>query len=166
MCIYAFSGSHGTGKTVSAYQFVGYLARRNPGRTVGVVTDVERTCPFPINREATERTQEWIFCHQLAAEEQALSNYDIVISDRTVMDVIAYTYVAGYRTLAHDMRKYSRHRMNLYTRIMFLLIKSRGWNLPEGFRDTDHKFRQQVEDILMTLYWMEGIKKQGRYTEI
>jgi len=166
MSVHAFSGAQGTGKTTSAYQYAAWIMKEFPGQTVGLVADVERNCPYPINREATRRAQEWIFCRQIAGELDALARYDLVVTDRCIMDVIAYSMSAGFKMQADDMlfvwRKYERH----YGKIIFCHTMTNGWNVADGCRDTDPVFRQRIEATLYELYKYAGVTIQPRFSEV
>jgi hypothetical protein len=164
--IHAFSGAHGTGKTTAAYQYAAAIAKENPGKTVGLVVDVERRCPWPINREASDRAQEWIFTHQLAAETQAIYDYDLVVSDRTILDVVAYTHHCGYKDLGYDMLKFAQYRMRRYCRIHFLCTHTHCWAIEDGCRDTDKVYRAEIETIMLSLYKACGITEQERFVFI
>ena len=47
----ALVGTHGVNKTTIAYELAGVLKRR--GRTVELLTEIARECPFPLNENAT-----------------------------------------------------------------------------------------------------------------
>lgn len=164
--IHAFSGAQGTGKTTAARQYASILSKENPGKTVGCVVDIERRCPWPINREASDRAQEWIFAHQLAAETQAIYDYDIVVSDHTILDVVAYTYHRGLKELSYDMLKFAQYRMRRYCRINFLCTLTHCWAIDDGCRDTDPDYRAQIETIMLSLYKACGITNQERFVMI
>lgn len=164
--IVAFSGAQGTGKTTRSYQESVWLSKENPGLTVGTVTDIERRCPYPINREATREAQEWIFYHQLAAELHAMAHYDLVVSDRTLMDVVAYSMAAGFRLQADEMLLVWRKHSRYYQRIVFCHGRSNAFNVADGCRDVDPVFRARIEATLYELYKYEHVTTQSRFLEV
>ena len=92
----AFSGTHGTGKSTTAALEYHNQKIIHHGKSVILLCDLEALCPFPINRETTEQAQSWLFANQIQSEIQASSRFDVVVTDRTIIDIIAYTYVAGF----------------------------------------------------------------------
>ena len=92
----AFSGSHGTGKTFSAYNKVVELKLQNKNKNICILNELARESPFPINRETTENSQLWIFLNQISEELEMDTKYDIIVCDRTVVDVLAYSEYKGF----------------------------------------------------------------------
>ncbi|NJD09735.1 MAG: ATP-binding protein, partial [Gemmatimonadetes bacterium] len=84
----AFIGSHGVGKTTLCFDVAARLKRLD--MAVELVKEVARACPLPINRDTTVEAQAWILHSQIAEELVAGSRYDVVVSDRSVLDNYAY----------------------------------------------------------------------------
>jgi hypothetical protein len=166
--IIAFSGAQGTGKTTAAGRVAGLYRDqiKFSGAGVCLITDIERQCPYPINQEATHEAQQWIFNKQMAAEILAAAEYDIVVTDRTLMDVIAYSFVAGFRAQADDMLAVWRRHACYYRRIVFRNIATNHWNFEDGCRDTDPVFRARVEATLYELYRYVGMTTQPQFFEV
>jgi predicted ATPase len=164
--LHAFSGTHGTGKTTAAFQYAEILSKENPGKTVGIVVDIERQCPYPINRNGNNQSQEWIFLNQIEAESQAIANNDIVVTDRTIFDPIAYTQQLGLKSLAEVMLMFAKVYMNRYSRINFLCTRSHSWAIDDGVRDCDPLYRSEVENLMLSLYHEAGISNQERFVLI
>lgn len=148
----AFTGSHSTGKTYAATNEMLHLKFNNPGKSVHALCDLEVFCPYPINKDTTEKSQMWLFGNQIREELAASARFDIVVTDRTVVDVIAYTYAAEFWDLAQNMLCYAQHHIKLYETIRFKTIGSNDHLHPDGIRDTDPVFRQTVEDLLSEFY--------------
>jgi predicted ATPase len=92
----AFIGTHGVGKTTLCFDLASRLKRLDLG--VDIVKEVARACPLPINRDTTVEAQAWILHTQMAQEIEALSRYEVVICDRSVIDNYAYlVHRAGRR---------------------------------------------------------------------
>lgn len=150
--IRSFSGTHGTGKTTAALQLAQQEKLYNPGKSVHVLADLEAFCPFHINQTGSEKTQAWIFSNQIRAEMEAIHRFDITVTDRTIIDVIAYTRAMGFHSLAEGMLKYAEHHCQYYSSIHFKQIRFNQHCHPDGIRDTDLEFRQEVENTMLEIY--------------
>lgn len=164
--VIAFSGAQGTGKTTAAKMWAGRLEKENPRKSVGLVLDIERKCPYPINRETTHQAQEWIFFHQLSDEIHAAVEHDIVVTDRTVMDVIAYSMAAGFYAQVDEMLGLWRRHEHYYRKIIFRNTVTNWWNVEDGCRDTDPVFRARIEATLYELYRYAAVTTQERFSEV
>ena len=83
-----------------------------------------------------------------------------MILDRTLVDVIAYTKVAGFKEQAESMMNFLKFHINFYTEIRVKKIKDNEFCMPDGIRETkDLKFRQDVEACLLGLY--QEIQQKG-----
>ncbi len=153
--IISFSGTHGTGKTTSALKYAVDLKyyKHNRNKSVHALCDLEAACPYPINKQATEETQLWLFSNHIKQEMDALQNFDVVVTDRTIIDVIAYTYVAGFQELAQGMLSFAEHHMQYYRPIHFKKIENNQHCYDDGIRDAeDLEYRQNVESTMLNLY--------------
>ena len=166
--IIAFSGAQGTGKTTAAGRLadVYQTATKLSSATVCLITDIERQCPYPINQETTHQSQQWIFNKQMAAEITAAAEYDVVVTDRTLMDVIAYSFAAGFRAQADDMLQVWRRHASYYRRIVFRSIATNHWNVEDGCRDTNAIYRARIEATLYELYRYVGMTTQPQFFEV
>ena len=84
----AFIGSHGVGKTTLCFDLAARLKRLD--LNVDIVREVARHCPLPINQDTTLDAQAWILHSQIAQEIAAVSQFNAVICDRSVLDNYAY----------------------------------------------------------------------------
>jgi len=157
--IRAFSGAHGTGKTTAALQCGQQEKVYHPGKSVHVLADLEAFCPFHINQAGSEKTQAWIFANQIRAEMEALHRFDITVTDRTIIDVIAYTRAMGFHALAEGQLKYAEHHVQYYSSIHFKQIQYNHHLHEDGIRDMDLAFRQDVETTMLEIYWL--LEKHG-----
>ncbi len=154
-----FSGSHGTGKSTSAAKEYRDQKIFHPDKSVCLLCDLEAHCPLPINKETTDKAQLWLFSNHIRKEIEARDRFDIVITDRSVVDVIAYTYAAGFEALACSMLGFAEHHVSTYDEITVKQIKHNQYCHSDGIRETDPGFRAQVETILKELY--RDLKKAG-----
>src|SRR5258706_4357439 len=89
----ALVGTHGVNKTTIAYELAGVLKRK--GRTVELLTEIARECPFPLNEQATREAYQWIIARQVQLEIEKSPRADVLVCDRSVLDNFAY-YVRRY----------------------------------------------------------------------
>ncbi len=160
--IYAFSGTHGTGKTTATFTKAADLKRAHPDKTVGIISETAALCPYGINKNTSRQSQEWIFHTQIKTELDMLVHYDLLVSDRSCVDAIAYTAVAGYDDLALTMLRMAHIHIHYYKEIRFCLAASRPYHHADGFREHEDKpFRAQVEEELLSLYRRLDLHKNG-----
>ena len=150
--IISFSGSQGTGKSTSALRKNIDLNMCYPEKTIHLLQNLELKCPYEINQGASEYAQQWLFSNQMNQEMDNLAYFDIVVTDRTVVDVIAYTYALGFQSLAADMLACAQSHMYVYKKIYFKKIANNNFNFDNGIRDTDLKFRSDVEESMLIQY--------------
>lgn len=87
--IIAFAGIHSSGKTTGVLEIVSELKKM--GINAWFVVDVARTARLPINEKGTWLTQE-VIAHRMGVQLlEAAAKYDVVISDRTLLDCLAYS---------------------------------------------------------------------------
>jgi predicted ATPase len=137
-----FIGTHGTGKTVATLQLVCELKKR--GFNAEVVTEAARACPLPINENTTEKSQSWIFGEMLKREQE--SKADIIVCDRTLLDVIAYTERISPR-YAEMMERFVDKYCATYD-IIFYMEPNPKYLKKDGVRSVDLKFQQDIKDII------------------
>lgn len=149
----ALSGSHGTGKTTAAFQEAAQQKILHPSNTIAVLCEQSSLSPYPINKEGTEDSQMWIFTRQIELELEYHSKFDIIVSDRTAVDAIAYTYVAGFHGLAAAMFSLVENHISIYQKIIFKKIAKNNFWYADGIRETtDSQYRQDIENKLLELY--------------
>ena len=152
--IIAFSGSHGTGKTTAAHAMAVKMKIAHPGSRVGFLAEVAPGCPYPINQETTAAGQLWIFAKQMERELWLSRENDFVVSDRCLLDVIAYTVVADLEDLADNMLRLFGDYVAAnqpYQEVRILPPKP-SYLVADGVRDTDARFQADVHDALLGLY--------------
>ena len=148
----AFTGTHGTGKTTAVYELALQLKKEYPDKSVGIVLETARRCPLPINKNATRKSQLWIFTNQVQLEIEHQIDYDIVICDRSIFDVIAYTRLGDYNELADSLEKVAYQYMDSYDEIIFKKTENNQFCFADGVRDMDNDFRMKVEETLIEIY--------------
>lgn len=150
--IIAISGAHGTGKTTATLNLTARLKRENPTMRVGYLAENAAFCPYPINKGTSHDAQLWMFAHHIQSELSLLSVHDIVVSDRSCVDYIAYTEAAGFGFLAASMFMLARNHLKNYSRIIFHSIDTHPYLEDDGFRDTDPVFQREIEVRMLKYY--------------
>lgn len=146
--IIAFSGTHGTSKSTNAYRLAANLKLN--GYNVAVIDELARECPLAINKSAGLLTQFWIFAAQMKREIELMDKYDYIISDRSLFDTFAYAVTL--RLLNIDDALISNYINNTYAHIFVLDPVGFNFHVPDGIRDMDVQFRDDVHDNLVCLY--------------
>jgi len=164
--IIAFTGVHGTGKT-TAVNALAAKFRRDPDCHVGIITETSRLCPMPVYSLGCDYpsidAQLWIFGAQLKAEQEAATHYDIIISDRTLVDCIAYTRYFGYHDIARSMEWFAKSVIYRYADVIFHFIADHDYLVDDGFRSMDPGSRLAIQKILHQTYLRLGVKTQRQY---
>lgn len=165
--IIAFSGTHGTGKTTSVYSKANELKMNNLKKSVGILLEVARRCPFAIlsknnDDKSSKEAQLWIFSEQITTELMMSKVYDIVVSDRSIMDIIAYTIVLGYKSLADAMLRIADEHIHIYKEIYFKSLEKNDYLEDDGLRHLDKDLRVQIEKQMLELYHYMSDNFEGK----
>ena len=146
----ALVGTHGVNKTTIAYELAGVLKRR--GRTVELLTEIARECPFPLNESATREAYQWIIARQIQLELEKAPRADVLVCDRSVLDNFAY-YVRRYGNKdeeAKTLGAYCRSWMRTYDLLLRLPITQA--LASDGFRSTDEQFQREIDLVCDELF--------------
>lgn len=146
------SGTHGTGKTLSALVKAQAVKSTFPNKRVGIITEQASECPLPINKDATADSQLWIFTSQIRRELEMMQHYDLIVCDRTPIDIVAYTWTVGHHAMALGMMNIARLHMHHYQHILFRTADKNPFHFKDGLRDLDKKFRLDIEMEMRSLY--------------
>ena len=137
-------GAHGTGKTTLAKRQAKNL--EDTGIRTTVVTGAARACPWPINRDATEEAQRWIYHRHMLMELEAVEKYEAVFCDRTALDSIVYSLVTGLMPVVHDFFGPAVRWLRTYDELHWMRPKD-GWLVDDGKRDVDPGFQLEVDRV-------------------
>ncbi|SDI00761.1 Predicted ATPase [Vibrio xiamenensis] len=86
------TGVFGTGKTTLINMIENRLKTIN--KNVKVISEVARECPFKLNHEQNAFSTSWLIMRQMENElKYANENYDFIIYDRGLPDIIAHTKI-------------------------------------------------------------------------
>ncbi len=150
----AIIGTHFVGKTTVCENLFNQL--KKDGYDVGMLTEIVRDCPYPINEMATIKAQDWVLNEQKKREEELEKKHSIVLLDRGVIDNFAYwKRVAEKVNLSEKIirekeREVFEHSKS-YDAIIFLQLFP-GKIADDKFRSVDPTWRnemhQRVSDII------------------
>ena len=146
----ALVGTHGVNKTTIAYELAGVLKRK--GRTVELLTEIARECPFPLNEHATREAYQWIIARQVQLEIEKSPRADVLVCDRSVLDNFAY-YVRRYGSKGEEaeaLRMYCRSWMRTYDLLVRLPVAEA--LAFDGFRSTDIEFQREIDLLCDELF--------------
>ena len=146
----ALVGTHGVNKTTIAYELAGVLKRK--GRTVELLTEIARECPFPLNEQATREAYQWIIARQVQLEIEKSPRADVLVCDRSVLDNFAY-YARRYGLKgaeAEALALYCRSWMRTYDLLVRLPVTEA--LAPDGFRSTDAEFQREIDLLCDELF--------------
>lgn len=151
--IIAQTGTHGTGKTTAAANMLERMKKQFPDKSVHPAVDQEALCPYAINSSTSAASQLWIFTRIINKELALLSRFDLVVTDRTVVDAIAYTHAAGFQSLATNMLFLASDHMHRYRKIVFRQAETNQWCSRDGIRAAGNDpFRIRVEAVMRQMY--------------
>jgi len=136
----AFLGTHGTGKTTLAHELVMNLKKK--GVDAGFMSEVARNCPFPINEETTKKSQIWIILNQIIKELEEEGHYEILVSDRSVLD--GYCYYVNKFGPADFLEPIIKKHLQTYSYLIRVPIR-KGLLTKDKIRSTNKQFQKDVD---------------------
>lgn len=136
----ALIGTHGTGKTTIAHDLVAQLKKQNVN--AGFLGEIARQCPFPINKNTTKESQEWIIYNQYIKELELQRKYEILVCDRSILDGYVYYYNKFRKNkLLENFVKENSKKYDL----MFKVPIKENYLKEDGVRETDKKFQINID---------------------
>ncbi len=139
----ALIGAQGSGKTTKCYELAAELKKK--GKDVYVLSEVARSCPLPLNEDATEESQFWIFGKQMTREQS--SRAEILMSDRTLLDPFIYgyrKYPETFKTLIPFLKMY----MKRYALVVYLPPNDE-YLVADGTRSINKEFRDEIDKLIL-----------------
>ena len=143
-------GTHGAGNTIFALSMAVNLKKKHPAENVGMLTEVARQCPFPINENTTRDSQLWIFHMQIPAEIEMLAKNEILVCDRTILDSLAYAQWTGFADLVDAYLPLAIDWIDTYDEI-YWMRPGGGPLADDGFRSIDPDFQKEIDQIFADL---------------
>lgn len=110
----AIVGTHGSGKTIISFDLFTYL--KKAGRSVNIMPEVARNSPFLAAGERSPDSQMHLFASQVENELRNQRGYDILIADRSVLDILMYTelFFPQSKQYIEAMRQFSKQYVHTY----------------------------------------------------
>ncbi|MEK6913835.1 MAG: AAA family ATPase [Nanoarchaeota archaeon] len=139
----ALIGTHGTGKTTSAYGIA--LKLKENGFNVDILGEVARECPFPINENTTKEAQTWILFMQYLKEIEREEKCDYLVCDRSLLDNYAY-YVRKFGR-SKALEPFILEHMKSYGYLFKIPINEK-YLINDGARAVNKEFQKEM-DILI-----------------
>lgn len=144
----ALIGSHGTGKTTAVHELISILKKNS--FDAGYLEETVRSCPFPINDNATEESQKWIFYEHFARELEFGRKSEILVCDRSLLDIYAYYYRKFGRNKA--MEELVKENIGSYSLLFYFpLGKFNNRLSTDGVRSVDIKFQKEIDVLVANL---------------
>lgn len=144
----AIIGTHFVGKTTVCRNLFNQLKR--DGYDVGMLAEIVRDCPYPVNEMATIKAQDWVLNEQKRRERELEQKHNIVLSDRGVIDNFAYwKRVAEKVNLSKKVIEEKEKEVFEYSKdydaIIFLQLFS-GKITDDKFRSVDPGWRSEMHN--------------------
>jgi thymidylate kinase len=144
----AMIGTHGTGKTTAVHEVIAVLKKKSID--AGYLEEVARRSPLPINEETTKESQSWIFYEHVAREIEMEHKSQIVVCDRSILDIYAYYFRKFGKNNA--MEETIKERMPTYSQLFYFPLdrfKNRLQN--DGVRAIGKKFQEEIDGVVKDL---------------
>lgn len=152
------TGAHGTGKTSMAKAMLSHPAFREFFLVPSTARQI-KAYGYPINREATELSQLLVPVLRIIDEHEATAQNNMhslgMISDRTPLDSLAYTYYQNSNVwengslVENVARRLSDLYMPSYHYVLYFPIY---WSSSEndGVRDPDEEYRKAIDQYVLS----------------
>ena len=148
-----FTGAFSTGKTSAVNHISDSLA--SLGNATSIVTDLARTCPFPLNHNQSSSTTCWLIHKQIANElESTLEDVEIVLCDRGLPDILSHwlhksgSLYGGDQAIT-ELLPVAKRWSSLYDRIYLSRIDERLTPQADGLRVSDAQYRDELQSCLL-----------------
>jgi len=139
----AIIGTHGTGKTTLSYNLAAHY--KSLGKSVKIVQEVARSCPFPINEKMTIEAAKWIFLEHARKELEAKKN-QVIISDRSVFDSFVYAeYFKLEDELFFEYSNLAFQKLNQYDKLIY--VRPNLFIQDDGVRSKDKEFQSSIDQL-------------------
>ncbi len=115
-----------------------------------IVRETVRECPYPCDQNADFKTEWWVLSHSILAEQEAReSKYDLIITDRCLLDIAVFTKLINEsdKTRITDLQRkmieetiHNWFQEDPYDYIFLLKVNPTIWqtrDLNDGFRSLD-----------------------------
>jgi GTPase SAR1 family protein len=139
----AFTGAQGVGKTTIVEALKDNF--KADGKSVEVLPELIRDCPYPADTESTFNTQLWVSSHTIMRETDIADAADILLVDRPITDIAVYKELVKANKGMTDAQDTLLTRMidswkGTYDVFFHITVPLEQWktrDLDDGFRSAD-----------------------------
>ncbi len=139
----AFTGAQGVGKTTIVEALKTKLT--SDGKSVEVLPELIRDCPYPADVESTFNTQLWVSSHTIMRETDISGAADILLVDRPITDIAVYKELVKANKGMTEAQDILLTRMidswkGTYDVFFHITVPIAQWktrDIDDGFRSTD-----------------------------
>lgn len=157
------AGAHGTGKTSMANAMLKTEAFSKSILVPSTARQIKEY-GYPINREATELSQLLVPLLRMVDEyeNEAKAAYEALISDRTLVDSLAYTMYQNDHVwesgalIEFVSRRLTEMHMATYDYVLYFPIYWDG--VQDGVRDPDENYRRTIDSNVLSILELMNIK--------
>lgn len=149
-----FTGADSTGKS-TLIKIINPIFENNCRTETLVIGDIARSSPYPLVDKQNIFSSNWIF-EQIQTQELHLQRtVDILICDRTILDVWIFSSLAASLghisdNQLHSFRKKIRRALRTYDAIFYRLIDDTIPIRLENLPDSELKIRERFEEELLS----------------
>jgi len=136
----ALIGTHGTGKTTITHELM--AESKKVGINAGFLEEVVRSCPLPINEEQTIEASEWIIYMQYTRELEQTERYDLLLTDRSVVD--GYVYACSKFGKIPDLEAFVKEKAKTYEFLIRVPINQK-FLINDGLRSINPSFQKNID---------------------
>lgn len=159
----ALIGTHGVGKSTASYYLTSLLKQNNPTKSIICLEEnVRKIAKLTDGKLDDPRFPKLAISDQLFRELHSELIYDIIVTDRSLIDFLAYSKVLELN-LEYDYKDLCINHMKTFDKIYLMRPEHKNSGIAnDGFRDTNKKLRNSVDDMFQVLLELNQIK----HTEI
>lgn len=143
----AIIGTHSAGKSTLSYMLAAHYKKL--GKSVKIIQEVARSCPYPLNEGMTKEACLWIYHEHVKKELEAIQKFDTIICDRSAIDSFMYAkaqycFDSSNRNM-HLSFKSAESWMTTYDQIIYV-EPGNIQPVADGVRSTDLEFQSRVQE--------------------
>jgi nicotinamide riboside kinase len=145
----AIVGSHCVGKSELWKRLYAYFYEK--GINIGLLGEIARKCPYPINEDTTIRAQNWILKEQKKEEAELMKAYDVLLTDRGTIDNFAYGLRVAVKNsldenLINEMEREVFEHSKSYSALLFIQPFDAKKLKSDKIRSVDPKWRKEMHE--------------------
>jgi nicotinamide riboside kinase len=169
----AIIGAHGVGKTTLCKMIADHAIAQH-ARSVKVIGEVARACPFPINNGMCYDSAEWIILTQILKEKESAfekrvtnskhrkpSSIDLLICDRSSYDPQIYFRILNTKPFRSN-KVFALAMSHLWTYDYFVYVSPSGKVIEDdGIRDTSMQLQYKIHrEFIRDIETLPAINKK------